>query len=138
MSPQELTILYAGQPESEGARRLQHAMPAAHIYWTHDMMEVLAHYVHYAPHLLVFDAGLDWASAALGHIREVTQASPRKMEALLVFNPPHPCAAPPETVMQTVYLADEGPGLKGVIADLLAERAARVAATAQQQNTLPV
>lgn len=67
--------------------------------------QALAYYLFYAPHGIVLDAQDPQAVEVFSHLSDVTAASPRGTEIMVIYNADDTWVTPPKTVM--IQLPDE-------------------------------
>lgn len=117
-----LNVLYVGSEAGGRGFKAIAGTQGWETYLPESVNEALGMYVFYAPELIVFEGDTNLAQRVFEHLADVTHASPRYVEAMLVLSDDVAWDAPEATVLMQVSCCAEPPELFTSVRQLMRAR----------------
>lgn len=122
MASRMLNVLYVGSNAGARTFKVVSGMQDWHTYLPKSVNEALGMYIFYTPDVIVFEGESETAQAVFDHLAEVTHASPRFVEAMLVLSDGELWQAPESAVLHQISAYAEPMELISAIAELVQVR----------------
>lgn len=117
-----LNVLYVGSEAGGRGFKAIAKTQGWETYLPESVNEALGMYIFYAPHLIVLEGDTPLAHQVFEHLSEVTHASPRYVEAMMVLSDDVAWLAPEGVVLSQISFCAEPPEIFMTVRQLLRAR----------------
>ncbi len=117
-----LNVLYVGSEAGGRGFKAIAKTQGWETYLPESVNEALGMYIFYAPHVIVLEGDTSLAQQVFEHLSEVTHASPRYVEAMMVLSDDVAWLAPEGAVLSQISFCAEPPEIFMTVRQLLRAR----------------
>lgn len=117
-----LNVLFVGSKAAGRGFKAVAATQGWATYLPTSVNEALGMYVFYAPEVIIIEGDIPIAEQVFEHLAEVTHASPRYIEAMVVLSDGPAWETPEDTLLAQLPCCAEPPEIFATIRNLLAAR----------------